>query len=283
MGRRAGAGQRPAPRHAPAPKSANSPLPPHGAKPCPTFVLFRPCDRRDGPFTWQPIMRLPDNPAPVTRSAPPLKAVSIPDEQPAAPDGAALDAHLARAQYGRFLLTDAIRPGWRLDVVPRAGYRHDAFVDPAGGSRLPALVAAVSGETLFETFMALLDPLGDTCDVVLESTHDEAAGRREFTRSGIERLVLESILWDFEDLLLNDGCSGIAVMHPEQSLEVQFDEHKLLVVYAPIRAPFERILRGQGLDRDDRLRVISQGEHMHTSNGRHERRFGELAGRLGCC
>ncbi|MFN9368352.1 MAG: hypothetical protein ACK6CT_06230 [Planctomycetia bacterium] len=227
-------------------------------------------------------MRFSDNPASTTRLAPPLKAISIPEDQTPPPDGAALDAHLARAQYGRFLLTEAIRPGWRLDVVPRAGYRHDSYVDPAGGHRLPALVSAASAETLFETFMALLDPLGDTCDVVLESTHEEAAGLREFPRTGIERLVLESVLWDFEDLLLHDGCAGIAVMHPEQSLEVQFDEHKLLVVYAPNRSPFERILRGQGLDRDDRLRVISQGEHMHTSNGRHERRFAELARRLGC-
>jgi hypothetical protein len=227
-------------------------------------------------------MRSSDHPAPAFRSAPPLKAVSLTEEHAAPPDGPALDAHLARAQYGQFLLTDAVRPGWRLDVVPRAGYRHDAYVDAAAGLRLPALVAAVSAETLFETFLALLDPLGDTCDVVLESTHDEAAGLREFTRTGIERLVLESLLWDFEDLLLNDGCTGIAVMHPEQSMEVQFDEHKLLVVYAPTRLPFERILRARGLGRDDRLRVISQGEHMHTSNGRHERRFGELAGRLGC-
>lgn len=227
-------------------------------------------------------MRPSDNPLPTVRVLPPLKALAIPEEQTPQPDSAALDAHLARAQYGHFHLTDAIRPGWRLDVVPRAGYRHDAYVDPAGGSRLPALVAAVSSETLFETFLALLEPLGDTCDVVLESTHDEAAGRRESTRTGIERLVLESVLWDFEDLLLNDGCTGIAVMHPELAMEVQFDEHKLLVVYAPSRLPFERVLRAQGLDRDDRLRVISQGEHMHTSNGRHERRFGELSRRLGC-
>ena len=26
--------------------------------------------------------------------------------------------------------------------------------------------------------------------------------------------VLKSILWDFEDLLMNDGCTGIAVLNP---------------------------------------------------------------------
>ena len=228
-------------------------------------------------------MRFLDESAASRPSLPALKAVSAVPEGPARPDQAALDAHMARTTYGRFTLTEAVRPGWQLDIVPRAGYRHDAYVDPQSGSRMPALVAAASAESLFETFLELLEPLGDTVDVILESSHEDAVGVREFSREGMERLMLESLLWDFEELLLHDGCTGIAVLHPEQSLEVQFDEHKLLVVYAPIRAPFERILRGQGLDRDDRLRVISQGEHMHTSNGRHERRFGELAGRLGCC
>jgi hypothetical protein len=221
--------------------------------------------------------------SPAARPLPQLKAVAPTEGDLPGPDQAALDAHLARSRYGRFTLTDAIRPGWQLDIVPQAGYRHDAYVDPATGSRLPALVAAVSREDLFETFLELLDPLGDTCDVVLESTHEEAVGRREFTREGVERLVLESLLWEFDDLLLDDGCTGIAVMHPQESVEVQLDEHKLLVVYSQARAPFESVLKGRGLRRDDRLRFISQGEHMHTSSGRHARRFAECVGRLGAC
>lgn len=213
-------------------------------------------------------------------AAPVLRAVSGPQDPVTIPDDAAFAAHMARRRYGSFTLTDAIRPGWQLDVVPRAGYRHDAWSDAQGGTRLPALVAAVSAEDLFETFLELLTPLGDSCDVVLDSSH-EGAGTVSRTREGVERLVLESLLWEFEDLLLDDGCAGIAVMHPELSMEVQLDEHKLLVVYAPSRLPFERILRARGLGRDDRLRVISQGEHVHSSHGRFVRRFEELAGRLG--
>ena len=217
---------------------------------------------------------------PASEAALTLKAIGLP-ESVSRPDEAALAAHLARNRYGRFTLTEAIRPGWQLDVVPQAGYRHDAYVDPATGARLPALVAAVSSEELFDTFLELLEPLGDTCDVVIESSHETETGVVESTREGIERLVLESLLWDYEDVLLNDGCSGIAVMHPELSLEVMLDEHKLLVVYAQSRQPFERILKGRGLMRDDRLRFISQGEHMHTSSTRYARRFQELATRLG--
>ncbi|MEX1075682.1 MAG: hypothetical protein WED27_04435 [Pirellulales bacterium] len=227
-------------------------------------------------------MRYLDESAAQRPSLPALKAVSSPDEPATRPDQIALEAHMARSRYGRFTLTEAIRPGWQLDIVPRAGYRHDAYVDPQSGARLPAVVAAVSAEHLFETFLELLEPLGDELDVVLESSHEDSAGVREFSREGVERLVLESLLWEFDDLLLNDGCTGIAVMHPEQSLEVQLDEHKLLVVYAAARQPFERILRTRGLDRDDRLRLVSQGEHMHTSHARHARQFEQLVNRLGC-
>ncbi len=197
------------------------------------------------------------------------------------PDRASLEAHLARRRYGRFTLTDAVRPGWQLDVVPQAGYRFDTWVEPAGGSRLPAIIAAVTSEDLFETFLGLLGPLGDTVDVVLESSHAEAGKPVEYTREGVERTVLESLLWDFEDLLLDDGCTGIAVLHPERPMEVQLDEHKLLVAYAQTRGPFERVLAEAGLARDDRMRFISQGEHLHTSNERFADRFADLANRLG--
>lgn len=227
-------------------------------------------------------MRFLDESAAPRPATPTLKALSDMPEATAAPDRASLEAHMARTTYGRFTLTEAVRPGWQLDIVPRAGFRHDAYVDPVSGARLPALVAAVSAESLFETFLELLEPLGDTVDVILESSHEEAVGVREYSREGVERTVLESLLWDFEDLLLNDGCTGIAVLHPEQSQEVQFDEHKLLVVYAQARQPFERILRARSLDRDDRLKFLSQGEHMHTSHARHAREFEQLASRLGC-
>ena len=197
------------------------------------------------------------------------------------PDSEAMEAHLARRRYGRFTLTEAVRPSWQLDVVPQAGYRFDSYLDPQDGARLPAIIGAVSSEDLFETFLRLLEPLGDTCDVVLETSHEtKSTGHQDFLREGIDRTVLESILWDFEDLLLNDGCTGIAVMHPERPLEVQLDEHKLLIVYAHARPPFERIFAGQGIQRQDRMRFISQGEHLHTSHTRFARRFDEMATRL---
>jgi len=214
-------------------------------------------------------------------AAQPRRSAPAPEGAIARPDRRALEAHLARRRYGRFMLTEAVRPSWQLEVVPQAGYRFDSYSDPRTGTRLPALIAAVSSEQLFETFLTLLEPLGDVCDVVLETSHDSlAAPRREVAREGVERLVLESVLWDFEDLLLNDGCTGIAIMHPELSLEVQLEEHKLLVVYATDRAPFERILAERGIERHDRMRFISQGEHLHTSHTRFVDLFADMAASL---
>lgn len=211
-----------------------------------------------------------------------FSAVSTTQPSPvvATPDRATFEAHLARRRYGRFTLTDAVRPAWQLGVIPEAGFRRDIYSDPATGTKLPAVVAAISSERLFETFLRLLEPLGDSCDVVIESTHNRKAPPTELSRDGIERILLESLLWDFEELLLNDGCSGIAVMHPVYPLEVQLDEHKLLVVYASDLSPFEHILMQQGVPLNDQLRVISQGDHMHTSHGRYGRRFDEFASRL---
>jgi CheY-like chemotaxis protein len=149
-----------------------------------------------------------------TLSTPVLRAIPAPREQPAAPDRATMEAHLARSRYGGFTLTEAIRPGWHLDVVPQAGFRHDAYVDPRTGARMPAVIAAVSSEDLFATFLDLLEPLGDSCDVVLESTHDSATNRRELTREGVERLVLESML-EFEGaevVFVSNGQEAVDAM-----------------------------------------------------------------------
>lgn len=198
------------------------------------------------------------------------------------PDRAAFEAHLARKNYGPFTLTEAVRPGWHAGVVPREGYRFDTYADPQTRARLPAIIAAVSRERLFETFIELLEPLGDACEVILESSHEQRGqDRREYVRESVERLVLESLLWDFEDLLTNDGCTGIAIMHPSLPMEVQLDEHKLLIVYAPSRSPFAARLAACGLSRNDELQVISQGEHLHTSHSRYTKDFSRLRHRLG--
>ena len=190
--------------------------------------------------------------------------------------------HLRVDRYGDFVLTDAIRPAAHLPVVPREGYRLDVYRDPGARIEVPALVASVSREKLFSLFLSLLEPLGPVVDVILETSHESEAGQHvDLIREHIDLPVLMSHLCDYEELMLNDGCTGIAVIAAGGPMEVQFDEHKLLVVYAQDIEPFEEILHQEGLRRNDRMRLLTEGEHLHSTGPDHLDQFDQLASRLG--
>jgi hypothetical protein len=193
-----------------------------------------------------------------------------------------LAAHLLVDRYGDFLLTEAIRPSLDLQVVPRQGFRIDTYRDSRVGLQVPVLAAQVSRERLFELFLDLLDPLGEVVDLVLETSHTSRDNRhRDLFRDAIDLPVLKSHLCEFEELLLHDGCTGVAVISKTQAMEVQFDEHKLLVVYAHDLEPFERVLRQGGIERDDGLKLITEGEHLHSTEPHHAEAFERLCYRLG--
>ncbi len=171
-----------------------------------------------------------------------------------------LDAHLRVGRYGDFALTDAVRPSFGLEVIPREGYRRDVYCDPETGNKMPVLAASVSAERLFDVLMDLLDPLGDEVDVVMESSHESEPGAHaDLYREHIDTVILKSTLYDYEQLLLHDGCTGLAALNPNGPMEVQFDEHKLLFVYANDLEPFEPILIEHGLKRDDTPEVHLRG------------------------
>ncbi len=193
-----------------------------------------------------------------------------------------LESHLQIAQYGDFLLTDAVRPSFDRKIMPRQGYRHDVYRDEENATSIPVLMAAASAEVLLDAFMELIEAVGREVDVVLETSHHrDTHGHVDLYREQIDMPVLKSTLWDYEDLLLNDGCTGLAVLNPNRPQEVQFDEHKLLVVYGSPLERFEAILERHGIFCDEQLRFITEAEHVHSSNERFVRQFEELKTRLG--
>jgi hypothetical protein len=193
-----------------------------------------------------------------------------------------LDAHLSVGRYGDFTLTDAVRPSFGLEVIPREGYRRDVYCDPETGNKMPVLAASVSAEHLFDVLMDLLDPLGEEVDVVMESSHDSEPGSHsDLYREHIDTVILKSTLYDFEELLLHDGCTGLAALNPSGPMEVQFDEHKLLFVYAHDLDPFEQVLIEAGMKRDDTLKFISEAEHLHSTDDVYRDQFEGLRYRLG--
>lgn len=193
-----------------------------------------------------------------------------------------LETHLNIARYGDFMLTDAIRPSYDLQVVPRNGFRHDVFRDEANRVSVPVLMGSASTEDLFEVFMNLLNPLGENVDVVLETSHSRSGGgHHDLYREHIDMPVLKSILYDYEEMLLNDGCAGIAVLNPGVPLEVQFDEHKLLICYGSDLEPFEDVFQEHQIPCEDEMQFITEAEHVHASSDIYQQQFDELKMRLG--
>jgi len=193
-----------------------------------------------------------------------------------------LEAHMKIARYGDFVLTEAIRPSFDLQVVPVRGYRHDVYNDKDTGVDIPVLMASASREQLFDLFLELLDPLGVEVDVVLETSHErKSRGHDDLYREHIDLPVLKSTLCDFEDLLLDDGCLGVAALNPALPLEVQFDEHKLLIMYGQDLSDFEAILEQSGLPRLEEMRFITEAEHVHSSSDEMFREFEQMRYRLG--
>jgi hypothetical protein len=193
-----------------------------------------------------------------------------------------LEAHLDVRRYDDFVLSDAVRPSYDLQVVPKQGYRHDVYHDDQSKASVPVLMGAASNERLFDVFMDLLDPLGNVVDVVLETSHDrDSRGHVDMYREHIDMPVLKSILWDYEEMLANDGCTGIAVLNPHVPLEVQFDEHKLLIAYGADLSEFEHVFADHGVPCDDEMKFITEAEHVHSSNDEFRDLFEELRTRLG--
>lgn len=193
-----------------------------------------------------------------------------------------LEAHMRIARYGDFLLPDAVRPSFDLQVVPRTGFRHDVYRDRETGVKVPVIMASASKTRVLDLFLDLLDPLGGEVDVVLETSHDQSSrGHQDLYRENMDLPVLKSTLYDFEDLLLNDGCTGVAVLNPQIPLEVQFDEHKLLIMYGQDLSEFEAILADHGIVCEKDLKFITEAEHVHSSSPELFEQFTALRYRLG--
>ena len=193
-----------------------------------------------------------------------------------------LETHMNIARYGSFMLTDAVRPSYNLDVVPSAGYRHDCYQDRESGTKIPVLMASASREVLFDLFVDLLDPVGQEVDIVLETSHERESGQhKDLYREHIDMPVLKSTLYDFEDLLLDDGCCGVAILNPRIPVEIQLDEHKLIIIYGHDTSEFEQILIDHGVPCSEDIRFITEAEHVHSSSEEYVERFEQLRFRLG--
>jgi len=203
-----------------------------------------------------------------------------------------LESHLATLTYGNFTLTDAVRPSFDLKIIPEQGYKYDrlklgtddmtVFQRMKSRWLMPILVISISHEYLFETFLDMLNPLGNTVNVVLETSHCHSGARRlGLRREHIDLPVLKSFLYDHDELLLNDGCTGISAFAPKISVGVRLDEHKLIFVYAKSLSSFEKILRRHNVQRNETMKFLTDAEHIHITRDEYFQRFRKLRVSLG--
>lgn len=178
--------------------------------------------------------------------------------------------------------TDAIRPEPHVLFEPEEGYRKDTW------GNIPLVAIAARRQKLYPLFEELAGGTINTTylHMVLETSHEHEDDRHtDLFRDDIESIVLQSHLADPDvaDLLSNDGKTGIALIHPEDILELQFDEHKLLVVYHrhEFEGRIEALLRRHGILQRQKMKFVTEVPHIHYSSDRHADRFRQLAMELG--
>jgi hypothetical protein len=62
---------------------------------------------------------------------------------------------------------------------------------------------------------------------------------------------------------------------------VQFDEHKLLIVYGDDLGAYEQIFQDRRVPCNEQMKFITEAEHVHSSSDHYFEQFEELKMRLG--
>lgn len=197
-------------------------------------------------------------------------------EQPRRYSYEEIERHCERSIYGDFELTDAIRP--HLEDLSD----EQCVVHPAEGyilieyQNVALLKGAVTRPKLFDVFRSCVELLGeDELIVTLKSSHDDDDEHHECQRDSIDLPVLNSKLLDHENVLLNDGGVGICVAKPGEH-DVIFDEHKLLYVLGDPLSQFEQVFQEYGVRRNDEMKFITNGPHIHVSANELQNEFNQM-------
>jgi hypothetical protein len=71
------------------------------------------------------------------------------------------------------------------------------------------------------------------------------------------------------------------VLNPKIPQEVQFDEHKMLIMYGQPLENFERVLDENGIRCVPQMHFITETEHIHASSRSFQDQFHMLSNLLG--
>lgn len=188
-----------------------------------------------------------------------MRRISKRFQQQAREEQAKLAEHTRKRKYGSFVLTDAIRPSFALDIIPEEGYRIDDLKDVGNDKKL--LYASISREKLFKIFLQFLDECENEVEVFLEQVDPR---HRHATEEHYSELLDVSLVRDVcikhKSLLLNQGYLSIVIRDARG--DITLDRFKCLGVIHPDINTFERILWLSDVDFIPDIQFLSEGPHI---------------------
>ena len=94
--------------------------------------------------------------------------------------------------------------------------------------------------------------------------------------------VAASIFTEFDDLLLNDGCTCVALANYRRMAELHLDNHKLVVFYGWKKTKDQvlQTLARFGIPENKSLEPICDAEHIHSTTAEFKQQFDQLVARM---
>ena len=186
--------------------------------------------------------------------------------------------------YGDFRLTKAVRPLSGLGFVPQEGYTWEEFHHERTNDRVEGIKVALSAEKIVDALDSLiaLFEVGETLDVEVTSSH--ANREHSSHRSEIDAVVLRTVLTEFEDPILNDGCLGLIFSCDRgYSTQIELDEDKILKISSDDTEYLSRVvayLNHLGVRECPDLRYIDEASRVHETSDQYSLSFHHLATQL---
>ena len=203
-----------------------------------------------------------------------------------------------------FELTDAVCPINEFGLW--AGFQRATYFDQVSGV-LQVVIINETKSLLFDLFTDLAEELlkiekvkRSCIDVVLESRHipddktgfgkkydccDRAEFFTDFVASHVDPVSFLSKLFDFEDLIMNDGFTGVSLLAIAAFCELRLDVHKVISVFSKRPNVAERMaafLKKRGVAQlPIQAHTVAEKPHVHIGHSNYKDRFDQFVESVG--
>ena len=203
------------------------------------------------------------------------------------------------AEKTGFELTDAVCPITEFDLW--AGFQRATYFDEVSG-RLQVVIVSQTKEHLFELFTSLIEELlriekikRAGLKAVFESRHipDDVTGfgkkygcsdnspyYADFLTRKIDPITFLSTLYDFEELITNDGFTGVSILSDLAFSELRLDVHKAILFFSKYPKLVGKIitfLTKSGVhELPTNVNTIAEKPHVHIGHSTYNAEFERL-------